>query len=138
MGALTFIGGISKMITEPWLFIEIIAAKNKTTMFSAKMTLLVSLLGAFSVFAVEGFCARNGLSMTKTIGYGTDPVEELDRLLKQTLATLPDCVVFANKLILPAGRRITEMLHNQTTLSLQRRLHSEGTPLIILPITFRQ
>jgi amino acid transporter len=83
---------------------------------------------------LEAFCAKYGLSARHTIGYGTDPVQELERLVRETMAKTPDSVCFANKLILPPRRRFAEWLHNQTALGLQRRLHSDGIPLMILPI----
>jgi amino acid transporter len=83
---------------------------------------------------LEGFCAKCGLTATRVVGFGTDPVKELERLLKQTVASVPDCVCFANKLILPPGRRLSEWLHNRTALQLQRRLHVEGIPLMVLPV----
>lgn len=83
---------------------------------------------------LEAFCAKNGLSATRLIGCGTDPVLELERLVKDVAATKRDCVCFANKLILPPGRHVAEWLHNQTALGLQRRLHADGIPLMVLPI----
>ena len=83
---------------------------------------------------LEGFCSKCGLTAKRVVGFGTDPVKELERLLKQTVASEPGCVCFANKLILPPGRRLAEWLHNQTAFALQRRLHAEGIPLMILPV----
>jgi hypothetical protein len=83
---------------------------------------------------LEGFCAKHGLHADRAIGYGTDPVLELERLVKEATAKGQECVCFANKLILPPGRRLSEWLHNQTSLGLQRRLHAEGIPLMVLPI----
>ncbi|HEX4598691.1 MAG TPA: amino acid permease [Burkholderiaceae bacterium] len=83
---------------------------------------------------LEGFCAKCGLTATRVVGFGTDPAKELERLLKQTLANVPGCVCFANKLILPPRRRLAEWLHNQTALGLQRRLHAQGIPLMVLPL----
>jgi len=82
----------------------------------------------------EAFCAKAGLSASHVIGCGTDPVLELERLVKEATARIPDCVCFANKLILPRGRRVAEWLHNQTALGLQRRLHGDGIPLVVFPI----
>jgi hypothetical protein len=50
------------------------------------------------------------------------------------MANVPGCVCFANKLILPPRRRLAEWLHNQTALGLQRRLHAQGIPLMVLPL----
>jgi hypothetical protein len=83
---------------------------------------------------LEGFCAKCGLTATRVVGFGTDPAKELERLLKQTVASVPGCVCFANKLILPPRRRLAEWLHNQTALALQRRLHAQGIPLMVLPL----
>jgi hypothetical protein len=83
---------------------------------------------------LEGFCNKCGLSMTQVIGFATDPVKELERLLKQTVARHPGCVCFANKIILPPGHRLAEWLHNQTAIGLQSRLHADGVPLMVLPI----
>jgi amino acid transporter len=83
---------------------------------------------------LEGFCAKCGLTATRVVGFGTDPAKELERLLKKTVANVPGCVCFANKLILPPGRRLAEWLHNQTAMGLQRRLHAQGIPLMVLPL----
>ncbi|MBK5554234.1 APC family permease [Pseudomonas sp. TH03] len=87
-----------------------------------------------SMNQLEAFCANSGVSATRQIGYGIDPVAELERLLKDVVSRLPECVCFSSKLILPEGWWFTEWLHNQTPLVLQRRLHLEGIPLVILPI----
>jgi hypothetical protein len=83
---------------------------------------------------IEGFCTQCGLTATRVVGFGTDPVKELERLLTRTVAETPGAVCFANKLVLPPGRRLTEWLHNKTALGLQERLHSEGIPLMVLPL----
>lgn len=83
---------------------------------------------------LEAFCAKCGLHASHAIGYGTDPVLELERLIREATTKTADCVCFANKLILPPRRRLAEWLHNQTALGLQRRLHAAGIPLMVLPI----
>lgn len=84
--------------------------------------------------ALERFCQGNGLGTARYIGYGTDPVEELDRLTIRVVEEFPDSVCFASKFILPMNRWITEWLHNQTTAALQHRLHLQAIPLVILAI----
>ena len=83
---------------------------------------------------LEAFCAREGLSTARFVVYGTDPIESLEALVKDVSARFPDSVCFANTLILPGSHWVGEWLHNQTALGLQRRLHLEGIPLVILPI----
>jgi hypothetical protein len=86
---------------------------------------------------LEAFCRKTGLGTSRAIGHGTDVIAELERLIKDTVARFPGCVCFTNQLILPAGRRFGERLHNQTAFGLQRCLHLDGIPLVVLPITLR-
>jgi amino acid transporter len=90
-----------------------------------------------SLDQLEAFCRKAGLGTSRVIGHSTDTIVELERLIKETMARFPECVCFTNQLILPAGRRFGEWLHNQTALGLQRRLHLDGIPLVVLPITLR-
>jgi hypothetical protein len=90
-----------------------------------------------SLCQLEGFCAKAGIGTRRVVGQSTDTIAELERLIKDTVACFPGCVCFTNQLILPAGRRFGERMHNQTALGLQRRLHFHGIPLIVLPITLR-
>ncbi|MEX3791306.1 hypothetical protein [Paraburkholderia sp. BR14374] len=90
-----------------------------------------------SLHQLEAYCSKAGLCVTRTVGNGIDTIVELERLILATAASFPGCVCFSNRLILPVGRRFGEWLHNQTALGLQRRLHLQGIPLIILPISLR-
>jgi hypothetical protein len=90
-----------------------------------------------SMDQLEAFCWSAGLGTERVIGHGTDAIAELERLVKDTVASCPQCVRFTNQMILPGRRRIGEWLHNQTALGLQRRLHQDGIPLVVLPITLR-
>jgi hypothetical protein len=87
-----------------------------------------------SLDQLEAFCAKEGLNTAHFVVYGTDPVESLTRLIKDVSARFPNSVCFANKLILPANLWFAEWLHNQTAFGIQRQLHLEGIPLVILPI----
>jgi amino acid transporter len=90
-----------------------------------------------SLDQLEALCGKSGLRTSRVIGHSTDTIAELERLIKDTVARYPECVCFTNQLILPAGRRFGEWLHNQTALGLQRRLHLNGIPLVVLPITLK-
>jgi len=84
--------------------------------------------------ALEGFCHANGIGTERFISHGTDPVEELHKLTLRVVGEYTDSVCFASKFILPVNRWITEWLHNQTTTTLQHRLHLQAIPLVILAI----
>jgi len=87
-----------------------------------------------SLDQLEAFCARERLRTARFVVHGTDPVECLEDLIKYVRARFPNSVCFANKLILPANHWFAEWMHNQTALGLQRKLHLDGIPLVILPI----
>ncbi len=115
------------------LFVGVIEFDSRAMGASETLPRRTSRLEA-AMHQLEGFCAKHGLHADRLIGYGTDPVLELERLVKDVTAKGQECVCFANKLILPPGRRLSEWLHNQTSLALQRRLHAEGIPLMVMPI----
>jgi len=58
----------------------------------------------------------------------------LHKLTLRVVGEYTDSVCFASKFILPVNRWITEWLHNQTTTTLQHRLHLQAIPLVILAI----
>ena len=87
-----------------------------------------------SLGQLQAFCSREGLCTKRFIVCGTDPIVSLEILIKDVRALFPDSVCFSNTLILQGNQWIAEWLHNQTALGLQRRLHLEGIPLVILPI----
>ena len=73
----------------------------------------------------------------RLVGHGTDTIAELERLANEAVTRFPGCVCFTNHLILPEGRRFGDWMHNQTAVSLQRRLHLYGIPLVVLPILLK-
>lgn len=80
------------------------------------------------------FCEAQGLQATWHMAYGTDPVQALDELTQKIYAEFPNSVCFAAKLIFSNDNFLVRLLHNQTALSLQRRLHRRGQQVVILPM----
>jgi hypothetical protein len=80
------------------------------------------------------FCHKHGLAAASLAAYGTDPVEELERMCKQVAEQYPRCVFFAGKLIFPKDNLFLRLLHNQTAEAIQRRLHFVGLQMVILPV----
>jgi amino acid transporter len=80
------------------------------------------------------FCEAQGLQATWRMAYGTDPVQALDTLAQEINEEYPNSVCFAAKLIFSNDNFFVRWLHNQTALSLQRRLHRRGQQLVILPM----
>lgn len=80
------------------------------------------------------FCNENNLAATSYHAYGTNPVEELVDLSEKVKKEYPNCVFFSSKLIFQHDNWFTNILHNQTAFALQRRLHLQGIPMLILPM----
>ena len=80
------------------------------------------------------FCEQQGLESTWKMAYGTDSAQALDDLAQQVYEEYPNSVFFAAKLIFANDNLLVRWLHNQTSLSLQRRLHQRGQQVVILPM----
>jgi len=65
---------------------------------------------------------------------GIDLMAELEKLCKEVSYEFPRAVFFAGKLIFERETLLTNMLHNQTPYTLQRKLQFEGLQTFILPI----
>lgn len=80
------------------------------------------------------FCTNRGLPATYYHDYGTDVVETINRLTERISADFPRSVFFATKLIFDNETVVHQVLHNQMAYMLQKRLHSKGQNLIIMPM----
>ena len=80
------------------------------------------------------FCHSQGMAAKSYRSFGTDPLEELTKLAEQIVQEHPTAIFFTSKLIFEHENWLTRMLHNQTALAMQRRLHLRGMQMIILPL----
>ncbi|OJA00103.1 amino acid transporter [Rickettsiella grylli] len=80
------------------------------------------------------YCHEQGLAAKSFVAYGTDPTEKLTLLSKKIIKEFPNSIFFASKLIFTKDNWITRLLHNETAIMLQRRLHLLGAQLVILPM----
>ena len=83
------------------------------------------------------FAQGLGMPATYAMSVGTDAVDELDCLCRQTVQTFPHAMVFAGQLVFQKDTWLHRLLHNQTAYSLQRRLQWSGIPMVILPTRVR-
>jgi len=79
-------------------------------------------------------CRSNGLAATSYLVFGIEPVDELVKLAQRVQQEFPQAVFFTSKLIFDEENWLTQILHNQAALAIQRRLHLQGQPMIILPL----
>ena len=80
------------------------------------------------------YCQQQGLAAKGVAVYGTDPAEKLTILSKKIMKEFPNAIFFASKLIFKKDSWITRFLHNETAITLQRRLNLLGAQLVILPM----
>ncbi|HEY6095856.1 MAG TPA: APC family permease [Gallionellaceae bacterium] len=81
-----------------------------------------------------GFCRSHDLQATWRMAHGTDPVVVLEELVQEVIAEYPNSVCFAANLIFANDSWWVRWLHNQTALTMQRRLHLRGQQMVILPM----
>ncbi|GAA4331345.1 APC family permease [Pigmentiphaga soli] len=89
---------------------------------------------ATSLKYFERFCNSYGLAADSRLGYGTDVVQTLDKLITEVLQKYPNTIVFASKLVFKRENIITRLLHNQAIDALQRRMHINGRQMMVLPM----
>lgn len=80
------------------------------------------------------FCTRRGKPATYYHAYGTDVIEGVTNLAEKIMGDFPRAVFFASKLAFENENYFYQILHNQTAYMLQRKLHSKGLNLIIMPM----
>jgi amino acid transporter len=80
------------------------------------------------------FCQSHGMAAASYIGFGTDAVEEINRMCERISIEFPNSIFFTSKLVFSSDNWFTRLLHNQAALALQRRLHLEGLQMVILPM----
>ena len=80
------------------------------------------------------FAHARGIAAVSYQSFGTDVVAELTKVAERVTETYPNAVFFASKLIFGQDNWFTALLHNQTAVALQRRLHLRGIQMMILPM----
>ena len=80
------------------------------------------------------YCHNHGLAATSYIAFGTDKIEKLSELTDKIIKEFPKAVFFSSKLVFENENIFNQMLHNQSSYILQRRLHNRGYNMIILPM----
>ena len=76
------------------------------------------------------------IALTSPFTYVYDELGEKVRTVQFKGASLltPNSLFFTSKLVFRNENWVTRLLHNQTALALQRRLHLNGMQMVILPM----
>jgi hypothetical protein len=76
----------------------------------------------------QGFFAR-GFPLI-----GTDIVEEISTLAGTLFTEYPNSIFFGGRIVFQEESVLTRMLYNYVTFAVQRRLHQQGIPFVIVPV----
>ncbi len=76
----------------------------------------------------QGFYAR-GFPLT-----ATDVVEGISRIALDVFREHPNSIFFGGRIVFKEETMLTRMLYNYVTFAVQRRLHQDGIPFVIVPV----
>ncbi len=65
---------------------------------------------------------------------GTDPVDEVYKIVKRLMPLLPNPTFFGGQLVFSKTFYMSQLLHNHTIFSIQKRFFKFGIPIVIFPI----
>ncbi|NLF07893.1 MAG: APC family permease [Pirellulaceae bacterium] len=80
---------------------------------------------------------RLGMASTSFMAIDTDAVDGLEECCLEVARRFPKATFFAGQLVFQKDTWLHRLLHNQTAISLQRRLQWAGVPMVILPTRVR-
>jgi amino acid transporter len=66
--------------------------------------------------------------------FGTDVVDEVDRIMPEVLQRFPNAILFGGQLVFPQTTFLSNVFHNYTIFAVQRRFYNRGIPVVVLPI----
>ena len=80
------------------------------------------------------YMTRHGYYAESITSIGVDVVEEVARIVPEIVSRFPHTVFFGGQLVFPHETVFNRMLHNYTVFAVQRRLYTQGIPIVIMPI----
>ena len=80
------------------------------------------------------FMDRQGFYAREFHATGIDVAEEISKMAQEIFSEYPQSVFFGGQIVFPEDTIFTKLLYNHTTFAVQRRLHQQGIPFIIMPI----
>ncbi|HSB64875.1 MAG TPA: amino acid transporter, partial [Thermoanaerobaculia bacterium] len=80
------------------------------------------------------WCRAQGWNAGYKLAIGTEAVEKVVEICKELRQEFPRSVVFSGKLVFEREEWYHRLLHNETAMSIQRKLQFEGVQAIVLPV----
>ena len=82
----------------------------------------------------RNYCNSNGRFAKAYVGYSADVVEKFAQLTDRVNKDYPNAVFFGTKFISDNENIFTQFLYNHMAYIMQRRLHTKGVNMVILPM----
>jgi len=76
----------------------------------------------------------NGLPASARVGIGTEVAATAEELCRTVAEEFPRTVFFGAKVVFKREEWGHRLLHNETAMSIQRRLHARGQTMVVLPV----
>ena len=80
------------------------------------------------------FMEKQGFYSKAFHATGIDVAEEISKLAQHIFDKYPQSVFFGGQIVFPEDTFFSKLLYNHTTFAVQRRLHQQGIPFLIMPI----
>jgi hypothetical protein len=80
------------------------------------------------------YMRQHGYYAAGYTSFGTDVVEEVDRIMPEILERFPSAILFGGQLVFPKTTFLSNVFHNHTIFAVQRRFYNKGIPVVVLPI----
>lgn len=80
------------------------------------------------------FSRSHGFKAEARTGYAVDYLSEIERICLDVHRDYPNSVFFAGQLLFWKDTLWSRLLHNETPISLQRRLMFHGLQFVVLPV----
>src|SRR5262249_35467324 len=83
------------------------------------------------------FAHANGLAAASRSGIGTEVAATAEDICREIVREFPRTVFFGGKVVFQREGWTHRVLHNQTSYAVERRLHSLGQTMVVLPVMVR-
>ena len=80
------------------------------------------------------FMEREGFYSKAFYTTGIDVAEGVSKLAREIFSEYPKSIFFGGQIVFNEDTFLSKLLYNHTTFAVQRRLHQDGIPFIIMPI----
>ena len=80
------------------------------------------------------FMKAEGIYAQSYSAIGTDVSEEIVGMARAIHEKHPSAVFFGGQIVFAEDTFLTRLLFNHTTFAVQRRLHQDGIPFLVMPV----